>query len=459
MIRALLPILLAIASPAAAAQGEPVRIDVARDGDTFVAEFDLPRDAPAWGFFRSSPAAKDEKSWRLQSWQVLSPGVRLERRGKFDALVGEAGRPVPRKIRVRLTPFTGDLVSNYVPALRLGGNSVALFDGHFALFSVADPATLDTLPLAGDPARVVDTGFAVRFRGRALRLMGDVEGYRAGRSEGTYGLFEVPRAVVSNGVATVIDSDLPKWIADDLATTTPKVIETLTAGLGPSGVTEPTILAAWEGADRKGASYNGGTLKGLVLMRFEGESALRPLPALADLAHWFIAHEASHFWLGHTVRYGTPRDSWVLEGGAELLAMRTVQKLNPRFDPRTKLNEALRDCSELADEPVATALERNEPRANYACGAVFALVAEKASGGDFFGFIRRLVDANRADGVLTSDEWLAALTKAAGGPDSARRIRSLAEKGSTDPKADLAALLRASGIAYAMDAKGIPQLP
>ena len=77
---------------------------------------------------------------------------------------------------------------------------------------------------------------------------------------------------------------MPKWIADDLASTTPKVIETLTAGLGPSGVAEPTILAAWEGADREGASYNGGTLKGLVLMRFEGESALRPLPALADLA-------------------------------------------------------------------------------------------------------------------------------------------------------------------------------
>jgi hypothetical protein len=194
-------------------------------------------------------------------------------------------------------------------------------------------------------------------------------------------------------------------------------------------------------------------------MRFEGESALRPLPALANLAHWFIAHEASHFWLGQTVRYGTPHDSWILEGGAELLALRTVQKLNPGFDPRTKLNEALRECSELADEPVATALERNEPRANYACGAVFAFVAEKASGGDFFGFTRRLIDANRVDGVLTSDEWLAALAKPAGAPDAARRIRSLAQKGSPEPKAELAALLRASGIAYATDAKGVPQLP
>ena len=458
MIRGLLPILVAVASPVAAAQGEPVRVDVTRSGDAFVAEFDLPRSAPAWGFFRSSPAAKDEKSWRIQSWQVLTPGVRLERRGKFDTLVGDAGRPVPRKVRVRLVPFTGDLVSNYVPALRLGGNSVALFDGHFASFSVADAATLDTLPLAGDPSRVVDTGFSVRFRGRGLRLMGDVEGYRNGRSEGTYGLFEVPRAVVSDGVATIIDSDLPKWIADDLATYTPKVIETLTAGLGTSGVTEPTILAAWEGADREGASYNGGTLKGLVLMRFEGESALRPLPALAELAHWFIAHEASHFWLGQTVRYATQRDSWILEGGAELLAMRTVQKLNPGFDSKTKLNEALRDCVELAVDPVATALERDQPRANYACGAVFALVAETASAGDFFAFTRRLIDANRADRELTSGEWFAELDRTSGSTRHSAVIRALAEKGSPDPKAAIAALLKGAGIAHVLDAKGVPQL-
>jgi hypothetical protein len=182
------------------------------------------------------------------------------------------------------------------------------------------------------------------------------------------------------------------------------------------------------------------------------------LPALADLAHWFIAHEASHFWLGQTVRYATQRDSWILEGGAELLAMRTVQKLNPGFDPRTKLNEALRDCGDLADDPVATALERDEPRANYACGAIFALVAEKANSGDFFAFTRRLIDANRADHELTSAEWFAELDKASGSPRHSAAIRELAEKGSPDPKAKIAALLKGAGIAYVLDAKGAPQL-
>ena len=44
----------------------------------------------------------------------------------------------------------------------------------------------------------------------------------------------------------------------------------MAARLGPPGISQPTVLAAWEGAGREGASMNGGTLKGLILMRFEG---------------------------------------------------------------------------------------------------------------------------------------------------------------------------------------------
>ena len=268
---------------------------------------------------------------------------------------------MPPVVRVRFTPFTGDLLADYVPALRLGGNSVAVFDGHFAVFSANRADILDRLPVGGDPRFIVDTNTAVQFRGRNLRLAGDVEGYRRGNSEGTYGLYEVPRAVVRSGVATVIDSDLPKWIADDLASYTPRVIDVLTSRLGPSGVTQPTILAAWEGPNGEGASMNGGTLKGLILMRFEGQSALRQVPALADMAHWFIAHEASHFWLGQAVRYATPRDSWIMEGGADLLAMRTVQRLNPalQFNGETQRSAArlLRRSQCVRSRPPSTAMK------------------------------------------------------------------------------------------------------
>lgn len=448
---------LLLAAPVAA---EPVRVTVTRDGGTFVADFRLPADAPAWGFWRSSTAASDNQSWRLKGWQVLTPGVTLQRRGQQDALVGASGRPVPRQVRVRLTPYTGDLNSNYVPALRLGGDSIALFDGHFSLFS-ADLATLDRLPPGFDPATAAigDPGTAIIFKGPRMRLAGDVEGYRRGQSAGTYGLFGVPKASVANGIATVVDSELPQWIADDLAAFTPRVMGALSARLGPAGIDQPTVLAAWEGRGREGASMNGGTLKGLILMRFEGKAALHDLPALRNMARWFIAHEASHFWLGQKVDYASPRDSWIVEGGADLLAVRTVDALDPAFDRRKVLNEALSDCSKLAARPVATALQRNEPRANYACGAVFSLVAEKASKGDFYAFTNKLIEANRGDRAVSSAEWLAALEAGSGDRKASARIRRLLEHGSSDAAGELSSLLREAGIAFALNAEGVPQLP
>lgn len=454
----LLALIALVVSPSTPAAAQQVAVTVSRQGDEFIADFTLPRAAPAWGFFRSSPDARTRQSWRLQSWQVLTPGVALQRRGSYDALVGINGRPVPPRVRVRVTPFTGDLVSDYVPALRLGGDSVAIFDGHFALFSVSRTNTLDRLTATGDPRLMIDTGTKVRFSGRNLRLAGDVDGYRRGESEGTYGLFDVPRAVVQNSVATVLDSDLPQWIAADLASYTPKAIEVLAARLGPSGVSEPTILAAWEGPDREGASMNGGTLPGLILMRFEGSQALRPIPALTDLAHWFIAHEASHFWLGQSVHYASQRDSWIMEGGADLLAMRTVHSLNPAFDPRPKLNEAIRDCVQLAGRPIAGAIDRGEVRANYACGALFALVAEKANRGDFYAFVRGLIAANRADREVSTNEWLAALARAGGTQAQVTTIYAMVQRGTPQPKATIANLLRGSGIPFAFDRNGIPQL-
>ncbi len=445
-----------IAVPAAA---EPVRVEVTQDRDGFIADFALLADAPAWGFWRSSTAASDNQSWRAKSWQVLTPGVTLERRGQQDALVTVDGRPVPRRVKVRFTPFTGDLNANYVPALDLGGGTVAIFDGYFALFSVDDAGKIDTLPPGFDPVSVGDPGTAVEFKGRHVRIAGDVEGYRSGRSSGAYAIFGLLSSVSASGVDTMIDSELPKWLADYLSGFTPKVIRSLTTGLGPAGLDQPTILASWEGAGIEGASMNGGTLKGLILMRFEGRQAVSELPALRDMARWFVAHEAAHFWLGQAVTYDSPRDSWIMEGGADLLAIRTIAGLDPSYDGRKILNEALRDCTKLAVKPVASALERNEHRAYYACGGVFALVAERVNGSNFFSFVRGLIADNQADKSINSADWIAALVRISGEPSLGKTIATLLDQGSPRPEDDLAYLLSEARIPFVLDELGVPQLP
>ena len=123
------------------------------------------------------------------------------------------------------------------------------------------------------------------------------------------------------------------------------------------------------------------------------------------------------------------------------------------------LQSALDDCAALTlRRGVASAEERGEHRAYYACGAVFGLVTETASHRPFSDFVRGLIEANRVDRVVTREEWLAALDQATGDPALSAAIARLIDRGADDPKAALADLLRRAGIAFTLADDGSPRL-
>ncbi len=446
-------------APSAAAQSAPVAVSIVRDGDVWTAEYRFPRAAPVWAFIRSADAEATGRSWRAASWAVETPGVRLERIGRYDALVADSGN-VPEVVRIRFTPFTDELRSDYVPALALGGGAVALFDDHFLLFS-APRDVVAGLPvdLTGQP--IDDSGTRVTFRDSAGPLL-----HRGRRSpevttqnSNSYILFGARDPIVTDTMAAAIDPALPSWLADALRELTPAILSRYAAELGPAPGGPPTLLASWAGPTPGRASMNGGVVPGTIIMRFDGEGLVERNPEMINLARWFIAHEGSHFWLGQAVRYERSRDAWMLEGGADLLAIRTVQALDPAYDWKGEINRALRECAGLIENRgVASAEDRGQNRAYYACGAVFALVAEARSGRPYSAFVRGLVEANREDGVLTRDEWLDALDGVAGDPGLRADIETLLDQGSAQPRQALAALLRRAGIAHVVGENGLPRL-
>lgn len=444
----------------AATSGAPADVSVTRRGDGFEAVYTLPRAAPAWGFFRSSLAAEDRQPWRPHSWTVLTPGVRLERRGAYDALVATRGGSVPRTVRIRVAPYTRELLSDYVPALRLGQNGIALFDGQFSLFSVATPAALARLGPDPETGPITDTSTRVRFRGTAqdLRLAGDTAGYRRGNSAGTFGLFGVPGALEQGGMATVVDPGMPAWLASDIRTFTPRLLDRYRKLLGSPGTLRPTVLASWAGADKPGASLNGGVLKGLVLMRISGAAATRPSPPLRTLAHRYIAHESAHFWLGQLVDYEKVADNWIVEGGADLLAIRALADSDPAYDSRAALQKSLTDCIAASRKGgLASAAQRQDFQIKYDCGAVLSLVAEKVAGGDFAGFVRRILAANAADRAVSAEEWLALLESYPAGRDLPRHVRPLLNAAQPTPRG-WTDLLTAAGIRYRLAPDQTPEL-
>lgn len=435
-------------------------VAVTRDGEAWTAEFRFVRASPVWAFSRSATQAEGRGSWRTASWTVETPGVRLERRGHYDVFVGEQG-PVPAIVRIRFVPFTGDLETSYDPAIAFTDGSVALFDGQFDLFPVAGVAEAERLSLDRQEIRSDETPVRITFRDARGALLHAGERSPAVTLPGTgeYVLFGPATPIVTEAMSAIIDPGLPSWLRTFLGSATPEILARYATQLGPPPGPKPTIIVGWSGPTPRLISMGGSVLPGLITMRFEGEGVVAEHAGLRNQARWFVAHEGAHFWLGQAMRYESSRDSWITEGGAELLAVRTVAALDPAYDVRGKLQELLDECIQLAGgRAIESARERDEFRAYYGCGAMFALVAEatqrRAEGGGFASFVRTLIDANRADGVLTRDEWLAELTRLAGDAGLEQGIRAMLETGVSRPAEALAALFERAGIAFTRGADG-----
>ena len=437
--------------------GQAVQADVVRDGDTWTVAYQLNDDAPVWAFQRSALLRVGRMPWRPAWWTVQTPGVVLERQGRYDVLRTTDGRPVPRTVRILMHPQAGDLEADYDPALIFSDGAVALYSGQFDVFPLASVAAAQALPLdlngvdlpGSGPARVSwqDRAGPVLFQGERLARPEAVEA-------DTYVLFGQARSREASGITTVIDPALPRWLGDELAGFTPRVMDFYARRMGASQGDEPTLMVSWTGPTKSLSSMGGSVLPGLISMNFEGEGVMNPDAAALSRARWFIGHEAAHFWLGsNALKYEFAREAWITEGGADLMAVRAIQSIDPNYDARAELQTEVDDCVKLAaGKPVATAGERGDNRAYYACGAVWSLAFEAArksrDGGDFFDVLSDFQGGEGRDGVLSREEWLAALTRTSRDPSLRLDIARMLDQGVADPGAVIARLFDRTGVSY-----------
>ena len=447
------------APPPREAADAPVQVRVERDGDVWTATYVLNADAPVWAFQNSAlQNSADRRPWRLYQWRIETPGVVLERQGARDVVRALDGGAAPRTLTFSMRPRAVDLEADY-GNLVFSDGAVALPSMQFDVFPLASveqaralPADLNGLDLPGGPAEVTwrDRAGPVLFRGqrRASVTATDAQ---------TYVLFGQTEVVEGPRMTTVMDLALPDWIPQALGELAPRVAEYYGRRLGPGQTDHPMVMVSWSGPTDGVTSMGGSVMPGLIVMTFEGSGVLNPTAEMRTVSRWFIGHESAHFWLGQTIRYQFARDAWITEGGADLMAVRALSALDPAFDFIAELQKAVDDCVLLAGAgPVAEAGERGDHRAYYACGAVWAMAAEGAvrerSDGDWFDFIGPLMDANRADGVLTREEWLEALTRASRDPSLRVGIERMLDQGGSDPVSEIARLFDRTGVPYRMEA-------
>lgn len=449
-------------APAAApeAAGEGVRVTVTRDGSRWLADYVFDRDAPAWAFYNSSNLNGSRRPWRPRDWTPATPGLVLERVGDLDVLRMRDGSAVPRRVELALTPRGDNLEADY-PVLVFTDGSVAMFTGAFDVFPIdrpdADAMTEDDIAAS----RRQGSNASITWRDRAGPVL--VHGRRAPEGETrdgrAYVLFGQTRVKEAERLVTVADPELPVWIADNIGTFAPRVIEHYTDELGQGQTDRPTIMSTWYGPTPGTTTFGGSVLPGLIVMTFEGQELLTANDAVLFENRWFIAHEAAHFWLGQTIRAERSRESWITEGGADLLAVRAMQALDPKFDARELLQKEIDDCVRFGDRSIAGAGQRGDHRAYYACGAVLALSAEalqrRATGGDWFDFLRPLIEENRAEGVLSRSAWLARLSSLQADATLAADVDAFLDNGAADPAGFIRTLFDRTGVRYEMVGEGI----
>ena len=440
--------------------GGPVEAAVLRDGEAWTVTYRLNEDAPVWAFQRSALLRVGRTPWRPAWWEVQTPGVILDRQGRYDVLRTLDGSPVPRDVRIVMHPREGDLEADYDPALMFSDGTVALYSGQFDVVPLASVEQARALPLDLNGIDLPGTGPArVSWRDRAGPVL--FKGERVAEPEAvdadTYVLFGQARVRSASGVTTVIDPGLPTWLGEELAGFTPRVMAYYAERLGPSAGGAPTLMVSWTGPTERLSSMGGSVLPGLISMNFEGEGVLDPDAAALSRARWFIGHESAHFWLGSNgLRYEFARDAWITEGGADLMAVRAISAIDPSYDARAELQREVDDCVTFATgKPVASAGERGDHRAYYACGAVWAMAFEAArkarDGGDYFDVIADFQRGEGRDGVLSREEWLSALTRTARDPSLRLDIDRMLDQGVGDPGAVIGRLFERTGVRHRVE--------
>jgi hypothetical protein len=438
-----------------------VRVEITRRGNEWTADYLFDREYPVWVFPRTDVTRDDLESWRPSSWTVETRGVRLEHRGSYDVLIANRG-DVPRNVRIRFTPFTKGLQDDYTPALQFTDGSVALYIAQFDAFPMASARAVSALPNDLNNQMVPDAKLTYVLRDQAgpVWLSGKRVAVAETDDKDGYVFFGSMRPIETPAMVGFVDPQLPEWIRGSLAQAIPDILARYTQELGPPPGMKPTIMLSWAGPTPHLTSRAGSVLPGLVVLTYEGEGVLSEAEGTRIESLQFIAHEAAHFWLGQTVAYEYAKDAWITEGGADLLAMRLTALEQPGYDWRTDFNKSIEECANLSyRRGIETARNRNETRAYYACGAVFGLIAESASGRSFFSFVKKIIDANRADGIVSRAEWLAALDVASRKPELSRDIARMLDRGVPDPKAFIASLFTRAGVAHSLDAEGMPRLP
>lgn len=260
-------------------------VSIVRTNDAFEVAYRFHQDAQAWVFHRSGRQRVSGTHWRGTVWEITTPGVVLIEDGHYAYLASTDSGPVPTEVSVRFVPQPLGLAADYDPALIFSDGSVALFSDQFDVFPRVSASAVAGLPADLNMAEdipVQPTRTCWQDPDGPVLYEGERREEPCGANAQTYVFFGQEGVVEAADLATILDTGLPGWIADEIARFSPQVASWYTDRLGQGLETRPMIMASWNGPTAGMTSMGGSVLPGLIAWHSRAKACSQPSPGWPD---------------------------------------------------------------------------------------------------------------------------------------------------------------------------------
>jgi hypothetical protein len=229
-------------------------LSAAADGN-WILTYRFSKSAPAWFFTHSNPAM-DDQSWRLRSWTVLTPGVALERVGRYDVVKSGNGKPFSQ-LRIKVVPYGDHLKAEYVPFLKFSDGGVAIFSEHYQVAPLPTAAAAAEISDNLNRYPVPATRLTIKAPGKRMLVNGAEAKDAVSLAVGAGAYVYTGNAPVTSlpALSAVLDPALPTWFRNELADFTPRLFNLYTERLGKPGGVHPVAYVAWGGPKRSGITW------------------------------------------------------------------------------------------------------------------------------------------------------------------------------------------------------------
>jgi hypothetical protein len=284
-------------------------------------------------------------NYRQQSWKILTPNVELKRSGRNELV--ETQSEAFKHLQIELSAYSGFPQGGYSPMNLFSDGGAAIFLPNFL-----GVAQLDNMPVA------------MQVKLRLIKLEGENLIASDSQAERSYVYFG-QGAVQSRAYGDVlIDKAIPEWARETLE----QVLDRLTS-FYPIALAHPLrhkipVMFAVSPHAGETFSIKGGAVAGQIVFRFSGTSIYEDSEKKRSMLQQLIAHELAHIWQSDITGGGAnPKQAWIHEGGAEMLAIAALHEAQIWTEQQAQTWEQMliKECTQLQNN-------RKSYRGAYACG-------------------------------------------------------------------------------------------